>query len=171
MSDNLLNRNVSVDEDSIIAIANAIKGKMAVSAKIKPLDFAKAVNNIGSSGSGTINISNMNLTDVSAYASAQISDQNLISSNIKKGASILGVQGSPSVIDAIGGDAIPEQIAYTKTIYKDSQKVTGTNRIYVSGQTLYMSPGWIEVSFSGSSPDLAFYSGTELYAGQNIGVL
>ena len=41
-------------------------------------------------------ITDTNETDVKAYATAQVSDPNLIPSNIKNGVSILGVTGSSS---------------------------------------------------------------------------
>lgn len=44
--------------------------------------------------SGNINITDMNSTDVSAYATAQVVDADLVASNIKKDVNILGITGT-----------------------------------------------------------------------------
>ena len=69
----------------------------------------------GVTPSGTKNITDTSLTDVSLYQYAQVSDGNLVAGNIKKGVNILGIigtlesssGGSPSkLVDLISGDNI-----------------------------------------------------------------
>jgi hypothetical protein len=43
---------------------------------------------------GNINITDTAETDVTAYATAQIVDENLVASNIKKGVTVLGIEGT-----------------------------------------------------------------------------
>lgn len=171
MSDQLFSRNVTVNESDIIAIANALKTKMYHTTDVKPLDFPNLISSIGASTSGTINISDTNLTNVASYTSAVINDSNLITNNIKAGTTILGVSGKNSVVNAIGGDAIPIWIANTYTAYTDNVKITGTCDMHVTGTTLYIPTGWIEVQYNGLSYDTAGFADTELYAGQEITTL
>lgn len=145
MSNQRFSRNVSVDESSITSIATAIKGKMVTSNSIKPLDFAKAVKNIGTTGTGTLNVSSVELMDCAQYASAKINDSNLTTNNIVANKTILGVDGTNSVINATGGNAAASDMANGKTAYVNNSKVTGTNRIYVSGTTAYIPAGWVTV--------------------------
>ena len=142
----MANQNVAVNETSIMSIANALKEKARTGTTFKPLEFANAVLGITSTTpSGTVNISTLNLTDVTGYASAKINDSNLVTGNIKNGVSILGVTGKSTVIDAMGGEANAEEIFNNKTAFINGQQVTGTGRIYVSGTVAYIPEDWIEL--------------------------
>lgn len=68
--------------------------------------------------SGTKEITDTNLTDVTSYANAQVVDSNLIADNIKKDISILGVTGT----------------------YEGEKGLTAT----VEGETLILSSGTVE---------------------------
>lgn len=73
--------------------------------------------------SGTINITTTTKTDVSGYQYAQVQDNNLVASNIKAGASILGTSGTYTS-DAT---ATASDIKSGKTAYINGAKVTGTH--------------------------------------------
>ena len=172
----MANQNVAVNETSLTAIANALKAKAREDATFTPLQFANAVLGITSTTpSGTVNISTLNLTDVTGYASAKISDSNLVTGNIKNGISILGVTGKSTVMDAIGGEANAEEIFNTKTAFVNGQQITGTGRIYVSGTIAYIPEDWIELYYNGKSifdesQDVIF-AGSNFFAGEEIGLL
>lgn len=171
------NTNVKITESpSITAIANALKAKMRSGVTIKPLDFAKYISKIGTSTSGTINITNLNLTDVTSYANAKITDSNLVTGNIKQGISILGVAGKNSVIDTNGGDVAPFEMAINKVAYANRERIVGTARIYVNNNTLYVPEGWIDVILIeerhlGDLGTNSIYCGDAYYSGNEIGVL
>jgi hypothetical protein len=67
----------------------------------------------GITPSGNINITTMNQTDVTNYATAQVVDANIVAGNIKKNVSILGVIGS---YEGSGGGGLQ---GYTLTINND----------------------------------------------------
>lgn len=77
-------------------IANAIRNKMGGSSPIVADDFPDAISLIqtGITPTGTKNITNTLLTDVTNYANAQVVDSNLVAENIKHGVDILGLVGS-----------------------------------------------------------------------------
>ena len=57
----------------------------------------------GVTPSGTKNITDTSLTDVSLYQYAQVSDGNLVAGNIKKGVSILGITGTLEATTPVSG--------------------------------------------------------------------
>ena len=136
------NTNVAVNVSEITAIADALKAKTNSSTTFTPLQFAQAILSI-SNPSGYITISDTNLTDVEDYETAIIEVSNLRSTNIKSGITILGVSGDSNVINASGGTATSNEIAYQETAYTNNTAITGTGRIYVSGTTAYIPEGWI----------------------------
>ena len=78
--------------------------------------------------SGNINITTLNSTDVTNYATAQVVDANLIASNIKEGVSVLGLTGTfTSDANAASGDIISG-----KTAYVNGTKITGNIPTYDS---------------------------------------
>lgn len=67
-----------------------------------------------------------------AIASAE--QGKIIAGNIKSGVTILGVQGSSSVVDTSDGNASAADIVSGKTAYVSGQKVTGTMTAAVVSQ-------------------------------------
>lgn len=67
----------------------------------------------------------------SAYASVYIDPTNFVSSNIRAGVTLLGITGSPSVVDTSDADATALQIAGGKTAYVNGSKITGTMRSFI----------------------------------------
>ena len=68
--------NVLVNEDSLSDIADAIRSKLGVSDTYKPSEMADAIGDISGGGitpTGTINITTNGTTDVTQYASANVS--------------------------------------------------------------------------------------------------
>ena len=57
---------------------------------------------------GHINITNTNVVDVFEYATAQVVDVDLISSNILEGANILGIEGTAPSENTIFGALLNE---------------------------------------------------------------
>jgi hypothetical protein len=75
--------------------------------------------------SGTINITNTSLTNVSAFEYAQITDSNLDAGNIRAGFSVLGISGT-FTNDAT---ATSSDILYNKTAYVNGNLVTGSYKV------------------------------------------
>lgn len=63
---------------------------------------------LGITPKGKINITNTSETDVSAYATAQVVDANLLSHNIANGVTILEITGSFTNEDNIYGTLLTE---------------------------------------------------------------
>lgn len=86
-----------VTDTELTAVANAIRTKGGTSAPLEwNSGFVDAIGDIqtGITPVGNINITNTQSTDVSAYATAQVVDANLIAENIKKDVVILGITGT-----------------------------------------------------------------------------
>lgn len=77
-------------------VADAIRAKKGTVASISPLNFATEVSTIqtGITPTGNIAITTTAQVDVTQYATAQVSDANLIADNIKKDVIILGITGT-----------------------------------------------------------------------------
>lgn len=101
-------------DNGLTTIADAIRAKGGTSALLAfPNGMAQAVEDIptGITPSGKKLITDTSETDVTAFATAQVSSDTLIAENIKKNVNILGVVGSfeggggslPSVISKISG--------------------------------------------------------------------
>lgn len=78
-------------------VADAIRAKGGTSANLTyPNGFVTAIQNIptGITPTGNINITGTAQVDVTNYATAQVSDSDLVASNIKKDVNILGVTGT-----------------------------------------------------------------------------
>ena len=83
-----------VTDTQLTSIANAIRSKGGTSESLEfPTDFVDAIGNI-LSPSGNINITDMQSTDVAAFATAQVVDADLIAGNIKKDVNRLGIVGT-----------------------------------------------------------------------------
>ena len=136
------NKNVAVQESTVQNIADAIRTKTGTTKDYRPIDFPSMLENI-IVPTGNVNISNLNSTDVKNKATAKITDSNLVTGNIKSGATVLGVQGKSSVVDTADANAIASQVKKGKTAYINGTKVTGTGEIYVEGTTLYLPSGWV----------------------------
>lgn len=65
---------------------------------------------------------------------ASAEQEKIIAGNIKSGVTILGVQGSSSVVDTGDGNAAAADIVSGKTAYVGGQKVTGTMTAAVVSQ-------------------------------------
>lgn len=134
----MANKNVAVNETSVDGIAEAIKTKTGLDADIAPTQFVNTLNTvIIPSGTKSVTTSTSNV-DVTAYASAKISDSYLVTGNIKGGVTILGVAGKASVVETNDGNAAANQIRKGQTLYINGNKITGTGEIYVDGTTLYI---------------------------------
>ena len=86
----------------------------------------------GSTPTGTINITDTSLTDVTNYANAQVVDSNLVAGNIKKDVNILGVTGTFE-----GGGATEP---YTEETYDASGNLTSVvmhGNIYITTYRFY----------------------------------
>jgi len=140
----MANKNVAVNETSVDGIAEAIKTKTGLDADIAPTQFVNTLNTvIIPSGTKSVTTSTSNV-DVTAYASAKISDSYLVTGNIKGGVTILGVAGKASVVETNDGNAAANQIRKGQTLYINGNKITGTGEIYVDGTTLYIpTTGWV----------------------------
>ena len=57
-------------------------------------EYAKATVNVPNPSTGKVNITSTAEVDVTAYATAQVVDANLVAENIKKDVTILGVTGT-----------------------------------------------------------------------------
>ena len=89
------------------AVANAIRTKGGTQADLEWYsDFVSAIGAIptGTTPTGNINITNMQQTDVSAYATAQVVDADLVAGNIKKNVNILGVTGTYEGSGGVGDE-------------------------------------------------------------------
>ena len=72
-------------------------GKKTITANANNIDVAqyeKADVNVPNPSTGKVNITGTAEVDVTAYATAQVVDENLVAGNIKKDVVILGVTGS-----------------------------------------------------------------------------
>lgn len=89
--------STQLDAD-LTTVADAIRAKGGTSAELSfPGGMAQAIADIPSGGitpTGTINITDTTLTDVTNYANAQVVDADLTAGNIKDGVNILGVLGT-----------------------------------------------------------------------------
>ena len=96
--------------------------------------------------SGTINITNTSLTNVSAFEYAQITDSNLDAGNIRAGFSVLGISGT-FTNDAT---ATSSDILYSKTAYVNGNLVTGSYKVanninVLSDELTFANKDWYEV--------------------------
>lgn len=137
----MANKNIVVNNATVQSIADAIRTKLNTTATYTPLQFVNAIRLLAPSG--TKQITNTSTTNVEEFASAKITDSNLITANIKSGITILGVAGKSSVVDTADATAVASQIKKGKTAYINGTKVTGTGEIYVSGTVLYLPSGWV----------------------------
>lgn len=96
----------------------------------------------GSNGSLSVPIPNGYYTGNNTATAA---DTGLVSGNIRSGASIFGVSGSPSVVDTSSANAVASNIASGRTAYVNGSKITGTvaagtNVTGANGQTILVIP-------------------------------
>ena len=82
--------------DFLTDVATAIRTKKGTTGAINPQNFSSEIESIetGITPSGKKTITNTNETDVTNFATAQVVDDNLVASNIKKNVSILGITGT-----------------------------------------------------------------------------
>jgi hypothetical protein len=108
--------------------------------------------NEGINPSGNINITGIGAVDVTNYATATVSDSDLVVSNIKAGVNILGVEGT-FTSDAT---ATSNDILSGKTAYVDGEKVTGNietktaSNLTASGATVNVPKGYYASNVSKS---------------------
>jgi hypothetical protein len=81
----------------------------------------------GITPSGNINITNMNQTDVTNYATAQVVDANIVAGNIKKNVVILGVTGD---YEGSGGGGGLQGHTLSVITYNDGYDHTSGIRVY-----------------------------------------
>lgn len=89
------------DAVSIFGVAAAIRDKAETSDElVYPGGFIETINSItGYHPTGKLEITTTDEVDVFDYATAQVVDENLITDNIRGGISILGITGSPMVMN------------------------------------------------------------------------
>ena len=86
---------------------------LTLNGKILNVD-GKALLNKGIIPTGKIDITTTDEIDVTAYATAQIVDEDLIADNIKSGVNILGVTGT---FEGVGGNTLKNLLDATKSCY------------------------------------------------------
>lgn len=99
-------------------IAKAIRRKKGSTNKITPINFSDEIDSIelGIFPQGKITLNDTSEYDVTQYATAQIVDENLLASNIKKGVLILGIKGTLISAEELYGyelDTTDVEIEYT----------------------------------------------------------
>lgn len=87
---------VIVSKSKLQTLGDAIRSKTGTTASLTLDAMASEISNIsmGITPTGTLEITDTNLTDVTSYANAQVVDSNLIADNIKKDIAILGITGT-----------------------------------------------------------------------------
>ena len=96
--------------------------------------------------SGTINITDTGLTNVSAFEYAQITDSSLDAGNIRAGTTILGISGTFTN----NATATSSDILYSKTAYVNGNLVTGSYQVasninVLSNELTFANKDWYEV--------------------------
>jgi len=103
----------------------------------------------GITPTGNINITNTSSVNVTNYATAQVVDEDLVASNIKKDVNILGVTGTyegSGGLDwsAIGYSSAPKSVTdgynYAKEIYDNWQNVSSLSSKFLSDISLIYMP-------------------------------
>ena len=123
--------NVVDTEDATAAAGDILTGKDAY------VGGAKVEGSMPNNGavSGDISTVTGKITVPAGYTTggevqiAAAEQAKIISENIKAGASILGTDGKPSVVDTEDADATAGEILAGKTAYVNGKKVTGTTTL------------------------------------------
>lgn len=146
--------------------------------KIRPENIKSGVNILGISGSVvelqgeiknvtpstsaqtiTPSTGKNGITQVNVSAVDNTIDNNIQSSNIKSGATILGISGSSSVVDTSDANATASDIVTNKTAYVNGQKITGNYAgIIPSGTINITDNGTVDVT-NYASADVSVSSG------------
>lgn len=100
----------------------------------------------GSTPTGTKTITDTSLTDVSAYANAQVVDADLVAGNIKKGVNILGIEGTFEG----GGGAQYATGSFTLASTVPSSGSTINPYTIVSEETIGFKPKVFIINYSGT---------------------
>ena len=96
-------------------------------------------------------------------------DSNIKPENIKKGISILGVEGSADAgIDTSDANAIAEDILINKTAYVNGQKITGTLPLFPNTRTFTVSNAGVTNNTEDSTLDLTTINTTKQILDSNV---
>ena len=124
-----------VTDTELTAVADAIRSKGGTEAQLEwSSGFVSAIGAIstGTTPTGNINITDMQSTDVSAYATAQVVDADLVAGNIKKDVNILGIVGT---YEASGNNVNHEEL--TPLHFDINNGFVSSGTWYNSGSTSY----------------------------------
>lgn len=153
-------------------------GKFIDEITVDPIDLeSKTVTPTTSQQTITPSSGKDGLDSVTIGAVDNTIDNNIVSGNIKSGATILGVSGSSSVVDTSDADAEAINIRKDRTAYVKGQKITGTLPVltypsgdfdsqFIAGDSVYTKNrdnkdylvGTYQVA-SGSQPDSWMFEG------------
>lgn len=144
--------NVLINENSMTAIANAIRAKNGTSTTYKPSEMAGAISAIdggGSTPTGTIQITSNGTHDVSAYASANVAVPTGSTPTGTKQISITENGTTTEDVSAYANAEITVNVAgssssnkYTGTVTLEGQE-TAYLSIPISGHQLVAGENWI----------------------------
>ena len=130
-----------IDDTTLAAIADAIRGKTGEEGPIATVDMANYIDNIRTSAKPileglTVTPTGKEMVEIPPFGSDGFGivviegDDNLVASNIRNGVTIYGVQGileTEGGIDTSDATATSDDILDAATAYVNGEKVTGTH--------------------------------------------
>lgn len=137
-------QRVLVMGEILTGVANIVRNRNNVTTKWTPANLPAAITGMrGVRPTGNLNMTDAATTyNVTNYATVRVVDSKLVSANIKRGMTILGVSGKSSVVETSDATAAAGDVLKSKTGYKNGSKITGTAAATVSGTTLIFPEAW-----------------------------